>query len=234
MELLRNLLQEVRQPALVICTYRPPFTLFTTHQVSAIQKIYQEIRLKELSSSEAHNMLESLPETHTIPSELRVFVQEKTEGNPFYLEELVNSLVESGTLRRDTGTWHLARTLLESDMLPTVQGLISARVDRLEKGMKRILQEASVIGRAFLYEILRRITELKDRLERDLHGLEQLDLIRTKSFHPQLEYVFKHALTQEVVYNGLLKKERHEIHDRIARVMEKGCFRSGFRSFTRP
>lgn len=229
-ELLRNLLQEVRQPALVICTYRPPFTLFTTHQVSVIQKIYQEIRLKELSSSEAHNMLESLLETHTIPSELRVFVQEKTEGNPFYLEELVNSLVESGTLRRDTGTWYLARTLLESDMLPTVQGLISARVDRLEKEMKRILQEASVIGRAFLYEILRRITELKDRLERDLHGLEQLDLIRTKSFHPQLEYVFKHALTQEVVYNGLLKKERQEIHDRIARVME-GLFQERLSEF---
>jgi len=102
-----------------------------------------------------------------------------------------------------------------------VNGVISARLDHLEADMKRILQEASVIGRAFPYEILRAITELRDCLDRCLNGLERIDMIRTRSFQPELDYIFKHALTQEVVYNGLLKKERREIHERVALVIEQ-------------
>ena len=87
--------------------------------------------------------------------------------------------------------------------------------------MKRILQEASVIGRAFLYEILNKVSELKDRLDQPLRRLEESDLIRVRSFQPELEYIFKHALTQEVVYSGLLKRERMAVHERIALVMEQ-------------
>jgi len=184
-------------------------------------KLYQEIRLQDLSPSEAQGMVESLLKTETIPSELGRFIKERVEGNPFYLEEVINALIESGTLLRDNGIWKLKRPIRESDIPSTVQGVISARLDRLEREMKRILQEASVIGRAFLYEILKKITDLKEQADRCLHELEQLDLIRTRSFKPDLEYIFKHALTQEVVYNGLLKKERQEIHERIGLVMEE-------------
>jgi predicted ATPase len=85
-DLLRNALLQVRHPAIVVCVYRPTFTLFTTHQISNIAKIYHEIRLQDLSSSEAQVMLESLLKTETIPTDLRRFVQDKAEGNPFYLE----------------------------------------------------------------------------------------------------------------------------------------------------
>jgi tetratricopeptide (TPR) repeat protein len=166
-------------------------------------------------------MMESLLKTQTILPELRNFIQEKIEGNPFYLEEMINALIDSGTLTRDNGTWKLTRSIVESEIPSTIQGVISARLDRLEKGMKRILQEASVIGRAFLYKIIKEITQLREQLDRCLSGLERLDLIRMKSLEPDLEYIFKHALTQEVVYNGLLKKERREIHERTALVMEK-------------
>jgi tetratricopeptide (TPR) repeat protein len=91
----------------------------------------------------------------------------------------------------------------------------------LEKEIKQILQEASVIGRSFLYEILKRTTTLIDHCERCVSSLERLDFIRVRTIDPELEYMFKHSLTQEVVYNGLLKKERRDIHARIARVMEK-------------
>jgi tetratricopeptide (TPR) repeat protein len=91
----------------------------------------------------------------------------------------------------------------------------------LERETKRVLQEASVIGRAFLYQILDKMTELKEHIDRCLTGLERLDLIRTRSLQPDLEYMFKHPLTQEVVYNGLLKKERQVIHEKIALVMEQ-------------
>jgi class 3 adenylate cyclase/tetratricopeptide (TPR) repeat protein len=220
-ELLRNALLQIRQPAIVLCVYRPVFNLFTSHQVSGVGNAYQEVRLQDLSLTEAQNMLESLLETETIPSDLKRFVQNKAEGNPFYLEELVNSLIESGTLIRDNGGWKIAGPIRESDISPTIHGLISGRLDRLEKETKRILQEASVIGRAFLYEILKRTTELRGSIDHGLSSLERLDLIRTRSVQPDLEYMFKHPLTQEVVYNGLLKKDRQAIHEQIALVMEQ-------------
>ncbi|NIS68718.1 MAG: AAA family ATPase, partial [Proteobacteria bacterium] len=231
LELLRHILSEARHSALFLCVYRPSFSLFTSHQLSGMGKLYQEIRLQDLSSSEAQDMMESLLKTKSIPPELREFVQEKVEGNPFYLEEAMNALIESGTLVREDGAWKLTRSISDSDIPSTIHGVISARLDRLEKETKRILQEASVIGRAFLYEILKKITELADRLDRCLTGLERLDLIRIRSLQPDLEYVFKHALTQEAVYNGLLKRERQEIHERIALVMEE-LFRDRLSEFS--
>jgi class 3 adenylate cyclase/tetratricopeptide (TPR) repeat protein len=216
-ELLRRACLEIRQPAIVLCVYRPTFSLFTSHQISGIGKLYHEMRLQDLSLSEAQDMLESLLETESIPSDLRRLVQNKAEGNPFYLEELINSLIESETLIRDKSTW---KVTTDSDISSSIQGLISGRLDRLETETKRILQEASVIGRAFFYEILKRITQLKDRIDQSLSGLERLDLIRTRSLQPELEYIFKHALTQEVIYNGVLKKERRNIHERIGFVIE--------------
>ncbi len=221
LDLLRSILSEFTYPVLFICAYRLPFSLFTSHQLGAIGKSYQEIHLQDLSPSNAQDMMESLLKSKNIPHELRKFIHEKVEGNPFYLEEVINSLIESGTLIRDNSNWRLSRPIDESDISPTVQGVISARLDRLEKEVKRILQEASVIGRAFLYEILNKITALKDRLDHHLRRLEQFDLIRIRSFQPELEYVFKHALTQEVVYSGLLKRERQAVHERIALVMEQ-------------
>ncbi len=219
-ELLRRACLEFRQPAIFLCTYRPTFSLFTSQQLSGIDKLYHEIRLQDLSPSEAQDMLESLLKTERIPSELRRVVQNKAEGNPFYLEELVNSLIESEMLIRDNGNWKITRPIRESDISSSIHGLISGRLDRLEKATKRILQEASVIGRTFLYQILTKITALEECVEQGLSTLERLDLIRTRSLQPDLEYMFKHPLTQEVVYNGVLKKERKEIHEHIALVME--------------
>jgi class 3 adenylate cyclase/tetratricopeptide (TPR) repeat protein len=220
-ELLRNTLLHSREPAIVLCAYRPIFSLFTSHQLSGVGKLYHEIRLQDLSLSEAQDMLESLLETESIPSDLNRFVQDKAEGNPFYLEELVNSLIETETLIRDDGSWKITKPIIESEISSTIHGLISGRLDRLEKETKRILQEASVIGRAFFYVILKKVSELQQNIDQCLRGLEQIDLIRARTLQPDLEYIFKHALTQEVVYNGLLKKERREIHERIGLVMEE-------------
>ena len=221
LDLLRFILSGFRYPALFLCVYRPPFSLFTSHELSGMGKLYHEIRLQDLSASEAQDMMESLLKTKTIPFEFRRFIQEKAEGNPFYLEEVINSLIESETLARDNGGWRLTKPISELDIPSTIHGVISARLDRLEKETKRILQEASVIGRAFLHEILEKTTEVKEQIDRCLSSLERLDLIRTRSLQPYLEYIFKHALTQEVVYTGLLKKERQAIHERIGLVMEQ-------------
>ncbi len=221
LDLLRVIPPGFKHPAVLLCVYRPPFNLFTTHEIDSMGKLYEEIRLRDLSPSEAQNMMESLLKTETLPSDLRRFIQEKAEGNPFYLEEVIHSLMESETLIHDTEGWRLTRSIRASGIPSTIQGLISARLDRLERETKRVLQEASVIGREFLYEILKKVNEFPDHIDQCLRDLERLDLIRTRSLEPDIEYVFNHALTQEVAYNGLLRKERREIHERIACVMEK-------------
>ena len=213
-ELLRFILKDFQLPAVFLCAYRPPFSLFISHQLTGLGKVYNEIKLQDLSTSEAQAMVESLLKTEVIPSDLRKFIQSKVEGNPFYLEEAINSLIESETLIRDKDSWKLTKQISGAVIPSTVQGIITARLDRLERETKRILQEASVIGRAFLYEILTRITDLKDVVDKSLNGLERLDFIRARTIEPDLEYIFKHALTQEVVYNGLLKKERQALHER--------------------
>jgi class 3 adenylate cyclase/tetratricopeptide (TPR) repeat protein len=220
-ELLRFILKDFQLPAVFIFAYRPPFSLFTSHQLTGLSKVYNEIRLQDLSPTDAQAMVESLLKTEFIPSDLRKFIQSKVEGNPFYLEEAINSLIESETLIGDHGSWKLTREISEAVIPSSIQGIITARLDRLERETKRILQEASVIGRAFLYEILTRITDLKDVVDKSLSGLEKLDFIRARTLQPDLEYIFKHALTQEVAYNGLLKKERQALHDRIGLVMEQ-------------
>jgi class 3 adenylate cyclase/tetratricopeptide (TPR) repeat protein len=221
LELMRFLLSDINDPALFLCTYRLPFSISTSHQLSGLGKSYQEIQLKDLSASEAQVMVQSMLKTQNIPAALQKFIQEKLEGNPFYMEEVVNALIESASLVRENGGWKLTRPISELEVSSTIYGVISGRLDRLENETKRVLQEASVIGRTFLYEILKRVSELKDSIDRCLSGLERLDLIRARSLHPDLEYFFKHAMTQEVVYNGLLKKERRDIHERIGLVMEQ-------------
>jgi len=221
-ELLRHVLLNTWQPAIALCVHRPMFNLFTSQELAgSLGKVYREIRVEDLSLSEARKMMESLLKTESLPTHLIQFVRDKAEGNPFYLEELVNSLIESGTLVRDNGNWKVSRPIKGSDISSTIHGVISARLDRLDDDAKRILQEASVIGRAFLYEILKSITQLRRGIDECLNGLEHLDLIRAKSLQPYMEYIFKHALIQEVTYNGILKTHRKEIHLRIAMVMEQ-------------
>lgn len=220
LEWLRHLMTEFPIPALFLCIYRTPFELFTGQQQQALGRVYREIRLQDLSPSETQEMMESLLNSSEIPLELRRFVHEKVEGNPFYLEELIHSLIESETLAETDGSWRLTRPLVETVISPTIQGVIAARLDRLAWETRRVLQEASVIGRHFLYSILERITEIAESLRECLNRLEALDLVRTKSLQPELEYIFKHALTQEVAYSGLLKKDRRRVHERIGEVME--------------
>ena len=221
LKLLRFILSEFKYPALFLCVYRPTFTHFKTYPSRNFEKIHREIQLHDLSSSDAQDMIRSLLKTDRIPAELQKYLHEKAEGNPFYLEEVINSLIESETLVKDNGSWKLSLSISDVDIPPTIHGVIGGRLDRLEMETKRILQEASVIGRVFLHEILKQITDLNYHIDRCLSDLVGLDLIKTKSIQPELEYIFKHGLTQETVYNGLLKKERRKIHERIGIVIEQ-------------
>ncbi|MCH7479171.1 MAG: hypothetical protein IIA14_13860, partial [SAR324 cluster bacterium] len=220
-ELLRHILAEFRQPAVTLCAYRPPFALFPDQLPHRLEGRYRELELGGLTPSQARDMAVSLLGGGELPGELDAFIAEKAGGNPFYLEEVLTSLIESKALLRENGNWRLAGALADFNVPATIQGVISARLDRLEVPNKRLLQEAAVIGQNFVYEVLNRITETGRKVAPRLGGLEQQGLIRTLALEPDLEYMFKHPLTQEVVYHSLLIRERQAIHERVGQAIEE-------------
>ena len=220
MELIRRLVSNPAGPLLVICIYRPIVSIFSDFEFQSLKIDHVELRLRDLSASEAQEMVCSLLKSDEIPKDLRRFIRDNIEGNPFYIEELINTLITSEALSRVSEKWVLTKTIDESLISTNIQSVLSGRIDRLGSDTKRILQEASVIGRAFSFEILQRISVVKNDINNHIVVLERLDLIRAKSIQPSLEYIFKHALTQEVVYNGLLRADRKAIHERIGLAIE--------------
>jgi class 3 adenylate cyclase/tetratricopeptide (TPR) repeat protein len=217
---LRDAVFEQIPRVLLLYSYRPPFELFSRDEIGMMGDSYQEIQLQDLSAAETQEMVASILQTAVIPEDLWRFIQEKVGTNPFYVEEMINSLIESGILQPDDGNWRLAGNVDASEIPSSIHAVISSRIDRLEGPVKYLLQESSVIGRTLPYEILRRLTRQPDDLNRYLEQLENLGLLRQPS-QSEHEYEFKHALIQEVVYSALLKKDRQAIHQQIGLVMEQ-------------
>ncbi len=210
--LLRGLAGGLRAPALLVGNYRPGY------QPSGAARV---LELRELSSRQTGELLRSLLDDQPPPAELSRFIEQRSDGNPFYVEEVVNSLVETHILERVDGTWRLTHPLSEAVVPTTIRGVIAARIDRLDERRRRVLRDAAVVGREFLYDVVARVTREVEELEPSLEQLEAADLIRARSRDPDVEYFFKHALTQEVAYDGLLKSERAALHERAAFAMEQ-------------
>ena len=165
-------------------------------------------------------MLVSMLETESLPEDLCRLIRHRAEGNPFYLEEILNALVDSKALTFENGHWQMSRAFKETDIPSTIHGIIASRMDQLETKDKRILQEAAVIGRAFLYDILKRVSVYSDAVDAGLYKLERAGLIKPRALHPEMEFIFKHALIQEVSYGSLLRRERQRVHERVGRTIE--------------
>jgi class 3 adenylate cyclase/tetratricopeptide (TPR) repeat protein len=206
-------------PVIFLYSYPPPFKMFNEEEIRRMGESYREIQLQDLSAAEIQEMLGSILETATVPEDLQRFVQEKVGTNPFYLEEMINSLIESGLLELHNGAWRLTGSLSKADIPSNIHAVILGRIDRLEGAAKSLLQEASVIGRTVPYEALKNISQHADSFDQLLERLEALDLLRRTSQAGQ--YVFKHALIQDVVYNSLLKKDRQTMHRRIGLRIER-------------
>jgi tetratricopeptide (TPR) repeat protein len=137
------------------------------------------------------------------------------------MEELTHSLLENGSIQKKDHQFVLSGKASDIQVPDTIQGIIAARMDRLEDNLKQTMQVASVIGRDFAFRILQTITGLRAELKAYLLNLQGLEFIYEKSLFPELEYIFKHALTQEVAYNSLLHKRRKDIHGKIGKAIEE-------------
>jgi class 3 adenylate cyclase/tetratricopeptide (TPR) repeat protein len=153
------------------------------------------------------------------PPELTMLI-EKTQGNPFFVEEVVRGLVESGALVRQAAGWQLTRALDETSVPDSIEGVITARLDRLEERSREVLQIAAVVGRRFLYPILSGVINRPDGLPDRLRTLTEAELILPEEIERDLAYLFRHALTRDVAYEAILYARRRELHRRVARRIE--------------
>jgi class 3 adenylate cyclase/predicted ATPase len=146
----------------------------------------------------------------------------RTEGNPFFLEECVRTLVETGALVGEPGAFQLARAVETVEVPATVQAILAARIDRLPAGEKELLQTAAVVGRDVPLAVLEAVVPRPgEELRRELTSLQAAEFLYETGLLPGTEYTFKHALTQEVAYRSLLRTARERSHGRIAAVLEE-------------
>ncbi|MBI5572695.1 MAG: AAA family ATPase [Desulfomonile tiedjei] len=214
-----------RLPILILCVSRPdPGTPAERVRRIAQQDYpswYTEVTLSPLSQKQSAQLVQDLLRTETVPPKIKETILSKAEGNPFFLEEIVRSLIDNGKRPGDapTGRWQ-SPDLAAVSIPDTIQGVIMARVDRLDRDLRQVLSTASVIGRSFFYQVLRSVQDADRKLDQHLADLQHLEFIQEKPGHADLEYMFKHAIAQQAMYESILLKKRRGIHARVAQTLE--------------
>jgi class 3 adenylate cyclase/tetratricopeptide (TPR) repeat protein len=201
---------------LLLVNYRPEYK-----HGWANKTYYTQLRLDPLPPESAGEILNSvLGNDHGLES-LKQLLIERTEGNPFFLEESVRTLVETKALAGERRNYHLEKKLESTQVPATVQAVLAARIDRLPPQEKQLLQSAAVIGKDVPFSLLQAITELSDEaLSRALTHLQGAEFLYETSLFPDLEYTFKHALTHEVAYGSVLHERQRALHSRIVEAIE--------------
>ena len=201
----------------LLSNYRPEYQ----HQWSG-KSYYTQLRLDPLSPETAETLLQTLVGDDPALGQFRALLIERTEGNPFFLEESVRTLREIGVLVGERGACRLARPLPTVQIPATVQAVLAARIDRLAPDDKLLLQTAAVVGHEVPRAVLEAIAELPpDGVRRGLARLQGAELLYETRLFPEAEYTFTHALTHEVAYASLLQERRRLLHARIVEAIER-------------
>jgi len=199
---------------LLLVNYRPE----GEHAWSS-KTYYMQVRVDALPAESAGKLLEVLLGDDSGLTPLKQLLVKR--GNPFFLEETVRTLVETKTLAGERGRYRLTQPVQAIQVPATVQAMLAARIDRLAQDDKRLLQTASVVGKDVPVSLLQAIADLPDEaLRPGLDRLQAAEFLYETGLYPDLEYSFKHALTHEVTYGGLLQERRREVHARIVNAIE--------------
>jgi class 3 adenylate cyclase/predicted ATPase len=226
---------------LLLVNYRPEYR----HEWGQ-KTYYTQLRLAPFGQAEAEEFLDSLLRDTGSPlprgesmsyapakedrvrvlndnlTALKQLILAKTEGTPFFMEEVVQTLVEDGTLTGDRGHYTLTQSVTTLQLPTTVQGVLAARIDRLAPDEKALLQQLAVIGREFPLSLVKQvIAQPEDHLYRLLSSLQHKEFLYEQPAFPEVEYLFKHALTQEVAYNSVLIERRKILHEQTGHAIEQ-------------
>lgn len=200
----------------LLFTYRPEFV--PTWSAKSYQS---QITLNRLPNRESMRIAEYLLGSEDISTVLEEMILEKTEGVPFFVEEFVKSLLTLNMIEKDGNVYHLSSDAVNMGIPPTIQDVIMARVDALPEAAKDVLQIASVIEREFSRELIKRVAgDREQELFSCLSALKDAELIFERGISPHLTYVFRHALTRDVINNSILTRKKRELHNEIATAME--------------
>ena len=216
--LLDGLVERIPRARIVLlANYRPEY-----HDGWGGKTYYTRLRLNTLAHESADELLQALLGAEPGLAALKRLLIGRTDGNPFFLEESVRTLVETGALEGDRGRYRAGRPLATIQMPATVQSILAARIDRLPEREKRLLQSASVIGKDVPFSLLLALEDApEEELRRALAHLQAAEFLYETSLFPDLEYTFKHALTHEVAYGALLYGNRRALHARLVSVIEQ-------------
>jgi class 3 adenylate cyclase/tetratricopeptide (TPR) repeat protein len=200
---------------LLLVNYRPEYS----HQWGS-KTYYTQLRLDPLGKESADEMLSALLGDSTDLAPLKKLITERTEGNPFFIEEMFQAMLEDGVIARN-GAVKLVKPLRSARLPTTVQAVLAARIDRLPANAKQLLQTLSVIGREFPISLIRAVEpKADDELNRMLNDLQLGEFIYEQPALGDTEFIFKHALTQEVAYNSILQERRRLTHERAGAAIE--------------
>jgi predicted ATPase len=215
---LDSLIESLRTAQLLLLVnYRPEY-----QHSWANKTFYTQLRLDPLPPANAEDLLKALLGNDAGPEPLTRLLIERTEGNPFFIEESVRTLIETKVLTGEPGAYRLAKPVESIQVPATVQTVLAARIDRLPPEEKPLLQSAAVIGKDVPFVILQAIAgESEDSVRRCLAHLQAAEFLYETSLFPDLEYTFKHALTHEVAYGSLLQERRRALHAHIVEAIEK-------------
>jgi tetratricopeptide (TPR) repeat protein len=217
-EVLRSHLESIPgSRVLLIFTYRPEFV----HTWGA-KSYHNQLTLHRLSNRESLEMVTHILGTKEIEKSLEELILEKTEGVPFFIEEFIKSLRDLKIIERKENTYQLSKDIQQLAIPSTIQDVIMARVDSLPEGAREVLQNGSVIEREFSYGLINRIAGLPEKeLLSYLSILKDSELLYERGIYPQSNYIFKHALTREVVYDSILAKRKKKLHEEIGNAIEE-------------
>jgi class 3 adenylate cyclase/tetratricopeptide (TPR) repeat protein len=202
---------------LMLVTYRPEY-----QHPWGNKSYYVQLRMDPLAAASAQHLLDTLLGEEPALKPLKQLVIERTGGNPFFIEESVRSLYETGVIARERGVYRLVKEPRAVQVPATVHAVLAARIDRLPPVEKRLLQSAAVVGKDVPFPLLQAIEdEPEDVLRGRLSHLQAAEFLYERGLFPDLEYTFKHALTQEVAYGALLQERRRALHGGVVEAIER-------------
>jgi tetratricopeptide (TPR) repeat protein len=217
-EVLKYMLENIPGArVLMIFTYRPEFVL-----TWGGKSYHNQINLNRLSNRESLSMVTDLLSTEHLDSDLEELILEKTEGVPFFIEEFIRSLNDLKLIEKKHDKCCLAKDIQDVSIPSTIQDVIMARVDSLSEGAKELLQTGSAIEREFSYDLIKRVKQIPEQeLLSHLSILKDSELLYERGIFPETAYIFKHALTRDVVYESILNKKKKKLHEEIGNAVEE-------------
>jgi class 3 adenylate cyclase/tetratricopeptide (TPR) repeat protein len=207
------------QPILFICMLRPDKAATSWETINKVQQKvndrYRSISLEPLHAEQTEALLANLLGVKDLPKNVRDMIVERADGNPFFIEELIRSLIETKQIVRENSHWRAMSEDAKVSLPDTLRGVLGARIDRLPELTKYVLQNAAVIGRSFDVRVLKQLTSLNGSFDSQIQYLKEVSLV--EPFRE--EYVFRHVLIQEAAYDSILIKKRVELHRRIGETL---------------